>query len=399
MQCEMAHPSCPLCKRQLSGNSLEHTLSTRLCEQCQTMVVTAFRGADSIPAASSVVVSQNGGPPHIQREDHTRVASPAFFEGAPTDGPFESELQSSIPFEAQDRARFNFYEDDDANDEIHTVEPDSFSFSGNGSSPHYDEVCEGSAQLVNTPDADYDGADESHLAGQNSEFAESVAGLAHSGASPFEDRSGYPPSIAEEVVTDPWEIPLPAWEYSHNEWPILVGPGERRPTGRLRPAIAAVVLLAGAGGLYFLISRPSTPVRNAATDSGTTARVATVEPRAAAGRPSDKDPAAELSAPAETAARETVLSNDNSAKGRFSLQAAAFPTQDGADEFAEKLKRAGVPSYVVPADIARRGRWFRVRVGRFNAADDAQSFAGEAQQRARSAGLTLQLIVCQYEQP
>jgi cell division protein FtsN len=58
-----------------------------------------------------------------------------------------------------------------------------------------------------------------------------------------------------------------------------------------------------------------------------------------------------------------------------------------------------VPSYVVSADIARRGRWFRVRVGRFNSAEDAQRFAGEAQQRAKAAGISLQLVVSQYDEP
>jgi cell division protein FtsN len=58
-----------------------------------------------------------------------------------------------------------------------------------------------------------------------------------------------------------------------------------------------------------------------------------------------------------------------------------------------------VPSYVVSADLARRGRWFRVRVGRFNTAEDAQKFAKEAQLRAKAAGMSLQLIVSQYEQP
>jgi cell division septation protein DedD len=416
MQFEMAHPSCPLCKRKLPANSPEHTLSTRLCEQCQTMVLTAFRGADSMVAASAAVVPQRCAPAQVQHDapalDHTMVGTPALFEGNPTDAPaFEHESQSPIPFEAPDEVRFDFDKDEDPDDRIHTVEADSSVFSENGSSRHRGELSEGFVQSISTTDHDYAEADDSRLTGQPSAFTESAVDSAHTGASLVEDRSDDPPSIGEEAVTDPWEAPLPAWDYSHSEWPVLVGPSKRRSFRKLRSAIAAVVLLACATGFYFLIYRPSTPARRTATDSGATARVSAVEPRAATVRSADSDalaqaapipadtPAGAASRPAETVALEAVASNDNSAQGRFSLQAAAFPTQDGADEFAQKLKRAGVPSYVVPADVARRGRWFRVRVGRFNSAEEAQRFAGEAQQRARAAGLGVQLIVCQYDLP
>jgi cell division septation protein DedD len=176
-------------------------------------------------------------------------------------------------------------------------------------------------------------------------------------------------------------------------------------------AIAIIVLIATSAGFYFLVLRPSHPQGRAVTDSVGKAQVSAVQPlsvpagaanseavAAAVAKQSD-DAAAATSKPADSAVEETTASNENSALGQFSLQAAAFPTQSGADEFAEKLKQAGLASYVVPADIARRGRWFRVRVGRFDSAENAQKFAGEAQRRARSAGLSLQLIVCQYGKP
>jgi cell division protein FtsN len=166
-------------------------------------------------------------------------------------------------------------------------------------------------------------------------------------------------------------------------------------------------LLVVAAGYYFLVYRASTPPRRTAAQSGETERVAAVaEPHASTvATEGQVDPPREAAAstpakPVEPAAQDAALSNEiKNAQGRFSLQAAAFPTQSGADEFADKLKRAGLPSYVASVELARRGRWFRVRIGRFNAADDAQKFAGEAQQRARAAGLSLQLIVCQYDQP
>lgn len=373
MQFEMPQPTCPLCKRQLPANAPEHTLSTRLCEQCQTMVLTAFRGADALQCGITAAEAATIESAQVQRDapalDHTMVVPSALFEA------------------------------------------DSSAFSENGSSRHREELSEGFVQSISATDQYYAETEDSHLPGQPSAFTESAVDSAHTGASPVEDQSEDPMSIGEEAVTDPLEAPLPAWDYSHSEWPVLVGPSPPSSFKKLRSAIAAVVLLACATGFYFLIFRPSTPTRRTATDSGTTARVAVVEPRAAAAGSADSDALAQAaptpsdtaagaaSPPAETVSREAVASNDDSAQGRFSLQAAAFPTLGGADEFAEKLKRAGVPSYVLPADLARRGRWFRVRVGRFNSAEDAQRFAGEAQQRARAGGLTVQLIVCQYDQP
>jgi cell division septation protein DedD len=168
-------------------------------------------------------------------------------------------------------------------------------------------------------------------------------------------------------------------------------------------AVALVAMFASVAGFYFLIYRSSDSLERRAIDASA------VEPRAAsvgsavtatlapAVQAQSENAAAAQPKPAEGA--RDAAATDNSVQGQFSLQAASFPTQEGADEFAERLKRAGVPSYVVPAELLRRGRWFRVRVGRFNSAEDAQRFAGEAQQRARAAGIAVQLIVCQYGQP
>jgi len=305
-------------------------------------------------AASAAAVPQGGAIVQVHHEtsvlDQPPVGAPTFFEDITTVAPgFEQEAPHPIASEPRDALRFEFIEDEDPDV---TIGADLFDVSGNGTSHH--------------------------------------------GASP----------------ADPWEDPLPAWDYSHSEWPVLVGPNQRRSFRRLGIPIAAIVLFACAVGFYLLIYRPSGPERRAATDSGGTARASAVELGATAGGSADSDarkrvaatlseaPASAPSQPAETVTVEPVTPKENTdAQGRFSLQAAAFPTQVGADEFAEKLKRTGLPSYVVPAELARRGRWFRVRVGRFNAQEEAQRFAGEAQQRARGAGLAVQLIVCQYDQP
>jgi cell division septation protein DedD len=417
MQFEIAYFCCPLCKRQLPANSSEHALSTRLCAACQTMVLTAFRGSNSVVAAPAPIVSVRDVPTQVQSNapsfDHTFVGAPAFFEATSVDAPaFEHESKPPTPFEAPDSVKFDFYQDEDPVDRIHGVQSDSPAFSKNGSSPQREELFEGFVQTISTTDDEYAEVDGSHLIGEPSGITESAVESDHDEASDIEDRSEDRESFAEEeAVTDPWEAPLAAWDYSRSEWPVLVGPTNQRAFRNLRWALATAVVLASAALFYFLIYRPSTPQARIATDTGTRAQVSAVEPRAAAigspesvalasAAPAESDQAAAATPlPPETATREAAATNDNSGQGQFSLQAAAFATLDGADEFTEKLKRAGVPSYVVPANLARRGRWFRVRVGRFDSAENAQRFAGEAQQRARAAGIAVQLIVCQYDQP
>jgi len=205
------------------------------------------------------------------------------------------------------------------------------------------------------------------------------------------------------VTADPWEEPLPAWDYSQNEWPILIGPHKRAiPRSRARVAIAASVLLLVLALFYLLVYRPANAERR--TTGNFEAGATELSTSSAVGEEQEKTPqvSSDNNSPSNTAVNEIPSRSgdeNKTAQGNFSLQAAAFPTEAGAKDFAEKLKNAGLPSYVVSADVARRGRWFRVRVGRFNSADEAQRFAGEAQLRARTTGLALQLIVCQYEQP
>ena len=405
MQLEMARLTCPLCKRQLPANSPEHVLSTRLCDQCQTMVLTAFRGPNSILAASTAVVPQNRLSARVQHDvpapDYAMVGAPVLFCGNQADAAFEHESQSAASNEIPDAVRFDLYQDQDPIDRVSTPDEDSTPFSKNGSSRDREELFEGFVQSIGTVDHDYAETDDLPPIGQASEFTEAALD-SNTEASVVDDRREDPPSIGEEAATDPWEVPLPPWDYSQNEWPVLVGPSMQRSLRAVRYGIAAVVLLACAAGFYFLIYHPSNPklVTVAAFQSSAAAAGSADSELAARAAPATSGiPAGAASRPAEAAATEAVAADDASAKGRFSLQAAAFPTQAGADEFAERLKRAGVPSYVVPADIARRGRWFRVRVGRFNSAEDAQRFAGEAQQRARATGLALQLIVCQYGEP
>jgi len=413
MQFEMANLSCPLCKRQVPANSPEHTPGTRLCVQCQTMVLTALRRPGSIAFRAPAVVPRMGGSDPDQRESTglnlIMATSPALLEASPGYAPvFEDQQQSSIPFDMS-VSGFDFYKDEDPVHRLPKEDSERHAFSDNGTTPHYEESTE-PFQPYNVVSGD-DSADpgESDLTDQAFEPAILEEKPVQAAPSVVDARSESSALISEERVTDPWESPLPAWDYSHNEWPVLVEPTRRRSFKALRYGIAAVVVLVCAAGVYLMMYRTATSHPRSTTDSGASARVAAVVPDPA-GTPGVDAVARTLvnqsearpggsTQPPETPGREAVATDDNSARGRFSLQAAAFPTAGGADEMAEKLKQAGLPSYVVPADIAHRGRWFRVRVGRFNSAEDAQRFAGEAQQRARAHGFAVQLMVCQYDQP
>lgn len=88
-----------------------------------------------------------------------------------------------------------------------------------------------------------------------------------------------------------------------------------------------------------------------------------------------------------------------SGRDLFSLQAASFPNEPAARQFSEKLVRAGVPAYVIAAEIPRRGKWYRVRAGKFASQEEARKHGLEWQQRARAAGVGIQLVACVFEQP
>src|SRR5215470_11951434 len=45
MSFQPAHLCCPLCKRPMPERAVGQAPGTRLCEQCQSMVLTAFRGS------------------------------------------------------------------------------------------------------------------------------------------------------------------------------------------------------------------------------------------------------------------------------------------------------------------------------------------------------------------
>jgi sporulation related protein len=224
-----------------------------------------------------------------------------------------------------------------------------------------------------------------------------------------------PPAAAR--VSAPLVPPAPEnWgpaKQRHTDWPLVVAPPPKRQPSNLKYLLILPLILAvGAGGYFGLkwysdrsqAKQPIVASQNPAPagSQGATAPSASASPQASspqASPPQASSPQASSGANANANVKRDAIpthsGNDNS-QGRFSLQAASFPNEAAANEYSEKLIRAGVASHVSPADLGSKGRWYRVKVGRFNTPEDANKFAAEAKQRAKSAGINLQLMPSEY---
>jgi len=413
MHLEVGPRSCPLCKCSLPETSGRDAPGTRLCRECQSMVLTAFRG--SVPISSSMAIvgeDQTITSSHNEAvvEEYSLAGAAEYsedFSPVFSSSGSETDIREFLPFETHDDSSFRFFENEDADFQrpsIANLHHDSNNGDGNPSinPAEFLPFNEVSAVAEAEPSVETPKAVQHYEVPDVQEHVEPKPDSLHteSDYQEAEEREG---SSVGTVTADPWKDPLPAWDYSQNEWPVLVGPGKRGVQSRPRAVVLALIILLVAVLTYFLVYRPANAERST-NDSGALAGSKDSPPAAAAEEQKQASSASvnasPVSTPSESAtATSTAANENNNAQGKFSLQAAAFPTESGANDYAEKLKHAGVPSYVVPADVARRGRWFRVRVGRFNSADEAQRFASEAQLRAKTTGLALQLIVCQYEQP
>lgn len=452
MNLETGHPICSLCRRELSDLSFEREPETKLCDVCRGLIQTALRGTQAQAAAASagaqqsavVAYAESGASPVAGPLGSVEAESPAYFDGLPNlagtseqahpaeffnidDGSFEMNIADE-PAENVEADASSFdaiaaepaeYSDQPAIEPLPSTESLSFEQSEPRSEPReelkFDLGFDSSVALsaesrdLNT---DLSGLHQSLLEDSNGSAQHSVVSAPALDEQIDQDSNEHEDaqSNAPAATIDPWEDPLPAWDYSKNEWPVLMGPPRESSFAKYKAPFAVIMILVfGAGFYYFVypqISRDQPPPessiqlsRASETPASTNAPADSAAQSPAQSAPSDAPVSAEAK-PTQQASVEAVVANETSnAQGHFALQAAAFPTQAGADEFAEKLKSAGVPTHVVSADLARRGRWFRVRVGRFNTAEDAQRFAAEAQRRAKAAGMSLQLMVSQYEQP
>ncbi|HEV8485190.1 MAG TPA: SPOR domain-containing protein [Blastocatellia bacterium] len=213
----------------------------------------------------------------------------------------------------------------------------------------------------------------------------------------------------------PHNAPLDGWGQSAHEYPVLIPGPDSNSKSRMRWPLVILLLLAllATAGYFLGFQKWITSAKPQAPQASNPIRKETEAPAASVATQS-QDPAVK---PPETAppvvkppeAAPAVVrtetqppevsapGNVDAAQARYSLQAASFPKEGQAKEFSDKLVRAGVPAYIMSIDIPRRGKWFRVRVGRFPSAEEAGKYVPQARQRARAAGINLELIVCDFE--
>jgi hypothetical protein len=189
---------------------------------------------------------------------------------------------------------------------------------------------------------------------------------------------------------DPWADPLPAWETSRNEYPVLVHATGSHQSSRWKFLLAILLLLVSIVVCYLVVFRPGAQEQ--------VQSVAKPEPP----RPVQPDNGVKDPPPVEktaTTPQPPPTNAEPGGQGAISLQALSSPSEKEAKEFADKLVRAGVSAYVVSADLKEKGRWYRVRVGRFSTREESARYAEQARARAKAAGLKLNLITVDYEKP
>ena len=382
MNSDTTHQTCSLCRQTLDSGANGHAPGTRLCDACLNMVRTACNG-QHLKAQQTVDVHGSAA---------TLVAVP----------PLVPPLMISEPDESAHWPESE--SEEDYFSPPSPVEPAREVISEEAVLAHQPTQ----PQDVDTAPAGFPFAADSFTeASEAAPVADSelLHINAESDAQIWEstEPSKVPLATGDLLETHAAETLNPGQHYSNEEWPVLMVPARRISFNKTRAAMVILTLVVSVAAIYFLIYLPLSGgkrEKSLAVKEVSAAAVPAASESALASQ--TKTPAVEpanVSQPkldAGTSSKQEPSIGD--ARGQFSLQAAAFPEEAGAAEFAEKLKRAGLPSYVMSADVAKRGRWYRVRVGRFESAEAAKRYAAEAQLRTKASGVSLQLIVCPYEQ-
>jgi cell division septation protein DedD len=103
-------------------------------------------------------------------------------------------------------------------------------------------------------------------------------------------------------------------------------------------------------------------------------------------RPAQAESVAARTAPAAARPAGPRVPDATSAGGAFTLQLGASPNRDDAERQASRLREKGYAPYIVAAEVAGKGTWYRVRMGSFPTKDAAtrylQDFKRETQAEA-----------------
>ncbi|MEW6126819.1 MAG: SPOR domain-containing protein [Acidobacteriota bacterium] len=397
--------SCPLCKHPSDANAKLNGYPTRLCEKCRSLIETIFPQNIARNGASL-----NAPLLPVQELVETPVLEPPTFSNqdllkAP-ESPVLIEPSFSEPAEkpAVDEPTFVEVQNDFA---ISSSLPDGgFYFQDMNAPQEFTEAHKLPQQVDATPQFH-----EPEPAAQPLPISDS-APLPVYETAPVNGNNAYQsaPSTMQEFpaeqngkfVTGSIIDDTPRWNTQMDDFPYLVqNPQGNRLSSKLLLALGGIGLLAVLAAGYLFVYKPyfaaaknsaQKPAANTpqVTQTPSPASAAENSTAANAAALTDTNPQqATASKPEEPKKAETMPTPEVSGQGQFALQAGVFSSEANAGEFAERLKKAGVPAYTAAAKANK----FRVLVGKFVSASDAQKFIAQAQARANSAGIKLELLV------
>lgn len=416
MQSDNGKPVCPLCRKSVREDALRAFPTTRLCGDCRSLVQTIV--PDRMWSASQTPEARYFSPvAHPEVEAHVRYNETDYVDADGLDDFGESRYEDD----------YDLTEENEPSPERWPVaDPVSNgSYTGWQSSRQAEWSSPQQEERWGASPAQTTGLAERQIWPQTLvEVPEPVQELPVQITQPVYQEEISQPDYGEEVAEpvyqqepvyshDPWANPLPPGETSLNEWPILVQTerSRRKSAKGLKAAIgvAAVAVLSVAG--YFFAYKPFFAPRQTATQNVVAVNQ---QPRTQPETTADSSPsqaAAVSAAQPSTAPQVTQLSTSEkqsepatssdpaSEDGAYSLQAISSSSEAEANKFSEKLMRAGISAYVVSANIPNRGRWYRVRIGRFRTREDAIKYGEQSKMRAKAVGIRLDLIVSPYEKP
>ena len=381
----------------MAGKSFSDEQS-RLCDQCQSMVQTMAPGAaPTAPVRPPVAPPRAEAPP-------VRTASPPpaqTFEAPPQQGqPFQPKAPPQPAQTFQPQAPPRPVTTAGEPPRPRQLPPEAAIPTSKPGSGPLDELAELFAETPNTGPL-------------NERPKTAPPQRPHQPAPPVPAAVSTP--AQPPVYLAPPSQPIPQnqqWDTNplqHDNWPMIVEPQTQVSSTKKFPTmlISVVVFLIAAAGGYFLVGMIYKKETPKPTQVASLNPTAATQPRAAQsdasqGASKSSEPNKDNPEPAAQTADKTLAAEQTSLKapageGAFTLQAASFPNEAAAKEVADKLARAGVSAYVVSAEIPRRGKWYRVRAGRFQNAEEASRYSAQSRQRASSAGLSLQFVVVAYE--
>lgn len=458
MHLEMTNKTCALCRRLVAANG--HPDSARLCEECRSLIQTILpkTNANSLltieqaqgfaqPQFATTAMAQPAGPVSFEEDlgDVEIASQPGQYQLASFDPVADFDEVQADRITNIETAYIDEFKASD--EEADTAAAASFCLIDEAMDQS-DEPVEQEPEFFIMPEqpADfYEGVTASELAPSEKlqkispsqdEWLSQSASPAHALETNTQAKieaenievGNMEPAIGSKEIADtetaayreavdPWDDPLPAWEHSRNEYPLYLSSPDRKRSLNLKFLVVPAILLGCMVAAYFLFrpgdGSPQNQQAVAGSGQGKLESPSPVAPPQASEttKPASGD-AQQLAqaSPASTTPESVEKKSDSiagatangSAETQWShcLQALASPSADEADQFAKRLIGAGIPAYVISADIANRGRWFRVRIGGFNSAQEAQKFATEVRVRAKAAGVTLKdLNVVDYVKP